>query len=271
MTLFNLNELDNITTEPKTIVKKGDIWQLGKHRLLCGDATIKADVEKLMDGAKVDMVFVDPPYNVAYNEPNKIKKMNEVLGRKFKNKAEIKNDNIENIEEFYFKAFSNMKDILNKHNSFYITCCGRNLYETLKVLKDNDLIINTVNVWNKNNFVLSFNDYKSKHEFIVYGWKDRHRFYHKGKYQSSVWDIAKPMKSAEHPTMKPIELIENAIKNSTLENHIVYDCFLGSGSTLIACEYTKRICYGIEIDTHYCGVIIDRWKKFTRKKARRLA
>lgn len=271
MTLFNLNELDNITTEPKTIVKKGDIWQLGKHRLLCGDATIKADVEKLMDGAKVDMVFVDPPYNVAYNEPYKNKKMNEVFGGKFKNKTEIKNDNIDNIEEFYFKAFENMKDILNKHNSFYITCAGKNLYETLKALKDNDLIINTVNVWNKNNFVLSFNDYKGKHEFIVYGWKDRHRFYHKGKYQSSVWDIAKPMKSAEHPIMKPIELIENAIKNSTLENHIVYDCFLGSGSTLIACEYTKRICYGIEIDTHYCGVIIDRWKKFTRKKARRLA
>lgn len=241
MTLFNLNELDNITTEPKTIVKKGDIWQLGKHRLLCGDATIKADVEKLIDRRKVDMIFADPPYNIAYNEPYKNKRMNEVFGNKFKNKAEIKNDNIDNIEEFYFKA------------------------------KDNDLIINTVNVWNKSNFVLSFNDYKGKHEFIVYGWKDRHLFYHKGKYQSSVWDIAKPMKSAEHPTMKPIELIENAIKNSTLENHIVYDCFLGSGSTLIACEYTNRICYGIEIDEHYCGVIIDRWEKFTHKKAMRLA
>lgn len=267
------NDLINFDTKIKAVAK-GDIWQLGKHRLLCGDATIKSDVEKLMDGAnakagrrQVDMVFTDPPYNIAYNETYKNKRINEVLGRKFANKKIIKNDNIDNIEEFYFKAFSNMKDILNKHNSFYITCAGKNLYETLKALKDNDLIINTVNVWNKNNFVLSFNDYKGKHEFIVYGWKDRHRFYHKGKYQSSVWDIAKPMRSAEHPTMKPIELIENAIKNSTLENHIVYDCFLGSGSTLIACEYTNRICYGIEIDEHYCGVIIDRWEKFTHKKA----
>lgn len=271
MTLFELNELDNIETEPKTTVAKGELWQLGKHRLLCGDCSIKENVEKLMNGKKADMVFTDPPYNIAYNEPYKIKRMNEVLGRKFKNKAQIKNDNIENIELFYYKVFSNMKDILNNYNSFYITCAGKNLFETLKALKDNDLIVNIINVWNKNNFVLSFNDYKGKHEFIVYGWQGKHKFYHKGKYQSSVWDIPKPMKSELHPTMKPIELIENAIKNSTLENHIVYDCFLGSGSTLIACEYTKRICYGIEIDEHYCGIIIDRWEKMTRQKARRIA
>lgn len=271
MTLFELNELDNIETEPKTAVKTGELWQLGKHRLLCGDCSIKENVEKLMDGKKADMVFTDPPYNIAYNEPYKIKRMNEVLGRKFKNKEQIKNDNIENIELFYYKVFSNMKDILNNYNSFYITCAGKNLFETLKSLKDNDLIVNIINVWNKNNFVLSFNDYKGKHEFIVYGWQGKHKFYHKGKYQSSVWDIPKPMKSELHPTMKPIELIENAIKNSTLENHIVYDCFLGSGSTLIACEYTKRICHGIEIDERYCGIIIDRWEKMTRQKARRIA
>lgn len=271
MTLFELNELDTFDNKPKAIVKKGELWQLGRHRLLCGDATIKADVEKLMDGAKVDMVFTDPPYNIAYNEKNKNERMNKVLGRKFKNKMTIKNDNIENIEEFYFKAFSNMKDILNTYNSFYICCAGKSLFETLKALKDNNLIINIVNVWNKNNFVLSFNDYKSKHEFIVYGWKNKHKFYHKGKFQSSVWDVAKPMKSELHPTMKPIELIENAIKNSSLENQIIYDCFLGSGSTLIACEYTKRICYGLEIDECYCNIIIDRWQKITNKKAERIA
>lgn len=267
--LFDTDDIENdlINFDTKIKVSKGELWQLGKHRLLCGDATIKADVEKLMDGRQVDMVFTDPPYNVNYNDYRTVERKNIILGGKFKHREKIQNDNIKDIEEFFYKACKNISMILNDYNSIYICMSGKSLYKLLNAMNKTKLLINNILVWNKNSIVLSFADYYFKHELIVYGWKGKHKFYHNGKFRSSVWDIAKPMRSAEHPTMKPTELIENAIKNSTLENHIVYDCFLGSGSTLIACEYTKRICYGMEIDEHYCGVIIDRWEKFTHKKA----
>lgn len=266
--LFDIDDIENdlINFDTKIKVSKGDIWQLGKHRLLCGDATIKSDVEKLMDGAKVDMVFTDPPYNVNYNDYRTVERKNIILGGKFKHREKIQNDNIKDIEEFFYKACKNISMILNDYNSFYICMSGKSLDKLLNAINKAKLQINSILVWNKKSIVLSFADYYFKHELIVYGWKEKHKFYY-GKYRSSVWDIPKPHKSELHPTMKPIELIEIAIKNSTLENHIVYDCFLGSGSTLIACEYTNRICYGIEIDEHYCGVIIDRWEKFTHKKA----
>ena len=122
-------------------------------------------------------------------------------------------------------------------------------------------------IWAKNNHVLGSADYNYKHEPILYGWQHKHKFYGKGEQKTSVWNIAKPLKNDLHPTMKPIELIENAILNSSEKGMLVVDYFLGSGSTLIACEKTDRCCYGVEIDPHYCDVIIKRWEDFTGKKA----
>lgn len=266
-TLFDMtDELDTVEYTASSIeVKEGDLFQLGNHRLLCGDCTIKENIDLLMDGKKVDMVFTDPPYNVDYSSKNQflnsIDKSNSI-------QREIKNDKMsdDNFYSFLLQVFNNIKNILNTYNSYYI-CCGSFIDIFIQALKENKFVYTNLIIWNKNNSVLGRSDYNYKHESILYGWKDRHRFYSNGFFKTTVWDIAKPLKNDLHPTMKPIGLMVNAILNSSLENMIVYDCFLGSGSTLIACEHTNRICYGMEIEPHYCSVIINRWQKYTNKKA----
>ena len=173
----------------------------------------------------------------------------------------------DNFYSFLLQVFNNIKNILNTYNSYYICCSDKNIDIFIQTLKENKFVYSNQIIWNKNNSVLGLRDYNFKHELILYGWKDRHKFYSNGFFKTTVWDIAKPLKNDLHPTMKPIELIVNAILNSSLENMIVFDGFLGSGSTLIACEHTNRICYGMEIEPHYCSVIINRWQKYTNKKA----
>ena len=254
---------DAIPEDVKPICKVGDLYKLGDHRLLCGDATKKDDVERLMDGRKADMVFTDPPYGVDYSAKNE-----------FLNKADkgnhiqtpIENDNIKNYIKF-FKDFLSVLPLAD-YNSFYISISDQKLKCLLIAISELNYKASQILVWVKNNHVLGRQDYYNKHELIVYGWKNHHKFY--GGTSFSVWEFDRPVKSELHPTMKPINLIENGIINSSLKNMIVYDCFLGSGSTLIACEKTNRKCYGMEIDPHYCDVIIKRWEDFTGGKAEKI-
>jgi len=230
--------------EPK--VKLGELWQLGNHRLLCGDSTSEADVAKLMDNQKADMVFTDPPYNVAFN------------GRSGKFDV-IKNDNLKTEE---FNSFiDKFLDVMlkSKINTYYI-CCNWAFYGILQTkLKPKACI-----VWAKNVFGLG-RGYRHQHEFILFdGFIDASI-----KNESDLWQIKKDSKY-QHPTQKPVELSQRAIKNSTRQENIVIDYFSGSGSTLIACEKTKRNFYGLELDPKYCDVIIKRWEDFTGQTAKLL-
>jgi len=230
-------------TPEEPISKLGDIWQLGKHRLLCGDATKEEDVNKLMDGAKADMVFTDPPYNVSFN------------GRSGKFDV-IKNDNLsdESFSQFIEQILQNLKKL--NINTYYI-CCNWSFYGILqKQLKPKACI-----VWAKNVFGLG-RGYRHQHEFILFdGFIDASI-----KNESDLWNISKDSKY-QHPTQKPVALSLRALKNSSREKNIVLDLFGGSGSTLIGCEKLDRICYMMELDTKYCDVIIKRWEQWTGEKA----
>lgn len=253
---------DDVPEVEEAICKFGDIWKLGKHRLLCGDATNTDEVEKLMDGQKADMMFIDPPYGVDYNSKN------EFLNKWDKgnsNQTPIENDAIEDYDSFFGGVLSIIKNNLSDYNSIYVTISGQKLSQLLNQFKINNIKMSQILIWVKNNHVLGRQDYSNKHELIIYGWNGRHKYY--GEFCTTIWEIDRPLKSELHPTMKPVELIIKAINNSSKKDMIVYDCFLGSGSTLIACEKTNRKCYGMEIDPHYCDVVIKRWEEYTGNKA----
>ncbi len=255
--------------EVETRVKKGDIWQLGDHRLMCGDSTGITDVEKLMNGEKADMVFTDPPYGVSYAEKNKF--LNSA-GKAMACPRAIANDskNPTEMYDFWVEAFKNLYAFTTDKVSYYITAPqGGDLLLLLQSIRDCGFALKHQLVWNKNNHVLGRCDYNYKHEPIIYGWKldGTHTFYGKGKMKTSVWDFPKPHKSKLHPTMKPIELIGEALLNSSKEGDRVLDLFGGSGSTLIACEQLKRKCRMMELDPHYCDVIIKRWENLTGREA----
>jgi DNA modification methylase len=247
----------------------GDLYELGSHRVLCGDSTDKEIVAVLMNSDKADMVFTDPPYGVNYSSKN------EFLNKADKGnriQSPIINDNIDDYIGFFKKFLSVI--CFADYNSFYITISGQKLLCLLTAIKELNLKMSQILVWAKNNHVLGRQDYFNKHELIVYGWQNHHRFY--GGNDFTVWEIDRPLKSELHPTMKPIELIERAILNSCKKDSvherggIVYDPFLGSGSTLIACEKTKRKCYGMELDPQYVDVIVQRYVDYTGNNKIRL-
>lgn len=256
-------DIDKTLEDLVPITKLGDIWQLGNHRLICADCSDEKSILKVMQGKKADMVFTDPPYGVDYASKNRF--LNSIW---FANRIEepILGDAIEDYYEFYKGFLSTL--VLNETNSIYVTISGQKLLPLLQILKDLDFHLGQILVWVKNNHVLGRQDYANIHELIVFCWKGKHEFY--GDFQTTVWEIDRPLSSRLHPTMKPIELIARAINNSSKSEGLIYDPFLGSGSTLIACEQTNRICYGVEIDPHYCDVIVKRWEQFTNKKAVRL-
>ena len=225
------------------ITKHGDIWQLGKHRLMCGDSTDKETVEKLMNGQKADLVFTDPPYNVSFN------------GRSGKFEV-IKNDNLNenDFNAFILKAIEAIKNT-NAH-SYYI-CCNWKFYSLLMTNMAFDACI----VWAKNVFGLG-RGYRHQHEFILFNGFINPDI----KNESDLWEISKAT-NYTHPTQRPIELSARAIKNSSKEKNNVVDLFGGSGSTLMACEQLNRICYMMELDEKYCDVIVKRWEQFTGQKA----
>ena len=248
--------------EPKS--KLGDIYQLGEHRLMCGDSTNEDDVNLLMDGKLADMVFTDPPYNVNITEKKKkILHCNEY--------NELENDNLSMDEFMIFlnKVFKNISDNLKDEGSYYVfSCQGGDSEMMMMMMRENGIKCRHQIIWVKDAPVFSMGrlDYDYKHEPILYGWKQKHTFYRKGEQDKSVWEYKRTANKL-HPTMKPVELIENALNNSSKKNDIILDLFGGSGSTLIACEQLNRKCYMMELDTHYIDVIIQRWENLTGKKA----
>ena len=254
----------------EAIAKLGDIYQLGKHRIMCGDSTKKEDVDKLMDGKKADMIFTDPPYGVSYSAKNSF--LNN-LDKGNCIQTEIQNDMMSEIEtqEFWYKYFMLVKNYLNKIHCYYIFSPQIQGMMMMMMMKAG-MPYRHVLIWVKNNHVLGRTDYNYKHEPILYGWleKSTHKFYGNGQQKFSVWNFDKPIKSDLHPTMKPIALIVNAILNSSKKDDIILDSFGGSGSTLIACEQTNRICYMMEIDPLYVDVIIKRFEIFTGLKAQKI-
>ncbi len=252
-------------------VKTGEVWQLGKHRLMCGDSTKIEDVEKLMNGQKADMVFTDPPYGVNYASKNEFLN-NQDEGNRIQ--VDIENDTmtLDETSDFIYKCFVNIRLFLAEKSSYYITAPqgGDLLMMMMMMMQKAGIPLRHMLIWVKNNHVLGRTDYNYKHEPILFGWINTHNFYGKGDWQFSTWEIDKPLKNDLHPTMKPIALMVNAILNSTLKEDIVLDLFGGSGSTLIACEQTNRVCYMMELDEHYCTVILDRWEKLTGEKGIKL-
>lgn len=249
------DDVPEVTHNP--ITKRGDIWLLGEHRIMCGDSTMIDDVEKLMQGEKADMVFTDPPYNVAYEG-------------KTKDKLTIKNDSMNTCDfnQFLKDSFNSLASQCKMGASFYVAYPDRESLNFHDAFLSAGCKLSSVVIWNKNSMVIGRSDYHSKHEPIIYGWKEgaAHNWF-SDRNQVSVFNCQRPTANKIHPTMKPIELIEYFINNSSKKNWIVIDFFLGSGSTLIACEKTNRKCYGMELDEHYCDVIVERWQKFTNKKA----
>ena len=253
--------------EPKYKVERGDVWQLGENRLMCGDSMVKEDVDLLMCGCKADMVFTDPPYGVGIGRKNK--SLNSV-GIRVGNLDSLKgDDSVETASKLWDKAFKNISLVLN--GAYYITAPqgGDHEFMMMMMMMRNSIPCRHELIWVKNipAFSMGRLDYDYKHEPILYGWIGKHHFYGSGNFTKSVWNIDRPSESKLHPTMKPLKLIENAILNSSLKNMIVLDVFGGSGSTLIACEQLNRKCFMMEIDPTYCSVIIERWEAFTGKKA----
>lgn len=248
-----------IPNEIETDIVLGDLFEIGEHRLLCGDSTCSDTVAKLMNGQKADMVFTDPPYLMGFEggmqtnqDGNWTKSFNSKHG-------EIKNDKMSKSEELDFLDGINTNIKLFNKGAFYICFYRLGLGSYFASLERTAIKVRTLITWNKGNHTLSNSDYWSKCEHIFYGWIDEHNFY--GKNDFDIWEISRTQKNDLHPTMKPIPLCEKAINNSSKKNDLVFDLFLGSGSTMVASHQLNRKCYGMELDPKYCQVIVDRMKK----------
>jgi DNA modification methylase len=327
LTGFSVKQLDNLLADVRTerveddhfdaatvaeniiepVSKRGDIWQLGRHRLMCGDSTCKADVSRLMDGKSAAMIFTDPPYNVDYQGCTK-------------DKLKIQNDNMptEEFNQFLASAFSCLYSAAQPGAAIYVCHADSAGSDFRKALDESGWSIRQCLIWVKNQFVLGRQDYQWQHEPILYGWRPDgpHRFFG-GRKQGTVfdgdspvvlqadgdntlicitigaeqlvirakeaevisqaddalmttWRVEKPIRNGEHPTMKPIPLCARAIQNSSRPQEIVLDSFGGSGSTLMAAEQTNRVCYTMELDPIYVDVILKRWETYTGQKAVKL-
>lgn len=259
---------EELPDEPKS--KLGDIWQLGRHRLMCGDSTKLDDWGTLMNGEKADMVFTDPPYNVAIGSKNAFLNSVQPSGRCTEDIANDKGMSDEEIgETLWLPAFENMRAISNDCCNIYVTMPQGGTHMMMMMMAKAGWQVKHELMWEKNapTFSMGRLDYDYQHEPICYGWNKTHCFYGKGEQNKSIWKYDKPRKCDLHPTMKPIPLVANAILNSSKENDIIIDGFGGSGTTLIACEQTNRNARMIEFDPKYVDVIINRWEQFTGQKA----
>lgn len=250
-----------------TRCKLGDVWQLGNHRLMCGDATKKDDASVLMGDDRADMVFTDPPYNVGIGAKNRLLGANnqlDIIGDQGMTDAEIG-------ETLWKPAFANMRDFSKDCCSIYVTMPqgGAHMMMMMMMMMSASWQVKHELIWEKNQPTFSMGrlDYDYKHEPICYGWNKNHKFYGGGEMNKSVWNYDKPRDSSLHPTMKPVALIGNALLNSSQKDDIVIDFFGGSGSTMIACEQLGRRCRMMELDPHFCDVIIARWEKESGQKA----
>nr|DAE04863.1 MAG TPA: adenine specific DNA methyltransferase [Siphoviridae sp. ctPxx43]DAE10240.1 MAG TPA: adenine specific DNA methyltransferase [Siphoviridae sp. ct0yh16] len=232
--------------EKPPVTKSGDLWLLGNHRLLCGDSTREESYTLLMNGKKANLVVTDPPYNVNYQGTA----------------GKIKNDNLENDKfyQFLFDAFTCMEKAMADDASIYVFHADTEGLNFRKAFADAGFYLSGTCIWKKQSLVLGRSPYQWQHEPCLFGWKKngKHQWYSDRK-QTTIWEFDKPKKNGDHPTMKPVPLIAYPIKNSSMSNCIVLDPFGGSGSTLIACEQTNRICHTIELDEKYCDVIVKRY------------
>lgn len=264
-----LSNVENNENELK--VQRGDIFKLGKHTLMCGDSTDTESVKFLTGGGTVNLVVTDPPYNVNYEEKAKHIAKN-YSNQRISNGAHtnIENDKMTKEEFFNFleKVYKNMLEVLEKGGSYYIWYATQETISFLKALKDAGSDFRQILIWNKNNIVLGRQDYQWKYEPCIYGWKEGapHNWYSDRK-QTTVLDFNKPLRSLEHPTMKPVDLFKYLIENSSKVGDKVLDLFGGSGTTLIACEELNRECYMMEYEPKYVEVIIKRWENLTGEKA----
>ena len=244
--------------EPRA--KLGDVWRLGAHRLMCGDSTDPNAIERLMGGCLADIVFTDPPWNVNYGATDH---------PTWKSRS-ILNDYMptEEFKHFMESAFLCMNNASKEGAMTYVVMSAQEWGNLMLALAENDYHWSSTIIWAKDQLVLSRKDYHTQYEPIWYGWKNGSRLHPlKDRKQSDVWEIARPKRSDEHPTMKPVELVARALANSSNVGDVVLDLFGGSGTTLIAAEQLERVCYMCELDPHYVDVIIDRWEQLTGEKA----
>ncbi len=253
---------DDVPNVSEKTAKLGDVFSLDKHRLICGDIRSPEVLDNLMAGRNAEMVFTDPPYNVNYESPNE----KSYLG----GSKRILNDNLgEEFEQFLFDTCESILSLCE--GSIYICMSSAEIHTLRKAFIRAGGHWSTFIIWAKNTFTIGRSDYQRQYEPILYGWKEGGKHFWCGsRDQGDVWEFPKPQKNKLHPTMKPVELCMRGIVNSSQPNGIVLDAFLGSGSTLIACEKTERICYGVELDPHFCDVIVKRWEEFTGKRAQKL-
>jgi len=232
--------------EKPTFSKAGDVWSLGRHRLVCGDSTKPETFDMLMGSTKANLVITDPPYNVNYEG----------------SAGKIKNDNMGNeaFYQFLFDAFTNTEKAMADDASIYVFHADTEGLNFRRAFSDAGFYLSGTCIWKKQSLVLGRSPYQWQHEPCLFGWKKKgkHQWY-TGRKESTIWEFDKPKKNGDHPTMKPIPLLAYPIMNSTMSNSVVLDPFGGSGSTLIACEQTERICYTVELDEKFCDVIVKRY------------
>ena len=251
------DEFDETVPEEPTS-KKGEIYKLGKHFLMCGDSTDINDVEKLMNGVKADMLLTDPPYNVDYEGGTGLT---------------IQNDNMddETFREFLRVSFFNANSVMKEGAVFYIWHADSEGYNFRGACHDIGWKVRQCLIWCKNTLVMGRQDYHWKHEPCLYGWKEgASHLWASDRKQTTVLEFDRPSVSKEHPTMKPVGLFDYLIKNNTKKDDIVLDLFAGSGTSIIACEQNGRIAYSMELDPKYVDVIISRWEKLTGQQAERI-
>lgn len=247
---------ETVPEEPKS--KKGEIYKLGKHYLMCGDSTDINDVEKLMNGAKVDLFLTDPPYNVDYQGGTGLT---------------IQNDNMDEdtFREFLKVSFFNANTVMKEGAVFYIWHADSEGYNFRGACHDIGWKVRQCLIWCKNTLVMGRQDYHWKHEPCLYGWKEgASHLWASDRRQTTVLEFDRPSVSKEHPTMKPVGLFDYLIKNNTKKDDVVLDLFAGSGTTIIACEQNGRVAYSMELDPRYVDVIIARWEKLTGEQAERI-
>jgi DNA modification methylase len=275
---FTDEEIENLLRDPETpiegqtdadavpevqeaaITVPGDVWLLGEHRVLCGDATQMADVEKVMGGGLADMVFCDPPYGVNYGATMKDK-------LRGKSHRKIANDNLgDDFGPFLYDACVNMLAVTK--GAIYVCMSSSELHTLEKAFREAGGHWSTFVIWAKNTFTMGRSDYQRQYEPILYGWKEgADHFWCGARDQGDVWFVKKPVANDLHPTMKPVELVERALRNSSKSRDTVLDPFGGSGSTLIACERTGRQARLIELEPKYCDVIVRRWQEHVAREA----
>ena len=251
------DEAPEVDEENEPITKLGDIWQLGRHRLMCGDSTSIDDVDKLMGGQLADMLLTDPPYNVAYEG-------------KTKDHLTIQNDSMDNdsFRQFLRDAFTSADTVMKQGAVFYIWHADSEGYNFRGACFDIGWKVRQCLIWNKNSMVMGRQDYHWKHEPCLYGWKEgASHLWASDRKQTTVIDYQRPTKAEIHPTMKPVGLFDYQIKNNTKGGDIVLDLFNGSGTTIMACEQNGRVARCMELDPRYVDACVKRWENFTGEKA----